>query len=39
MTPSRTCCCTLGGSNSTRASRRDTQLRLRSKRRANSSRP
>jgi hypothetical protein len=39
MAPVRTCCCTLSGSNSTKAKRRDTQLRLRSKRRANSSKP
>jgi hypothetical protein len=39
MAPLRTCCCTLSGSNSTKAKRRDTQLRLRSKRRANSSKP
>jgi len=39
MAPLRTCCCTLCGSSSTKASRRDTQLRLRSKRRANSSSP
>ena len=37
--PLRTCCCTLSGSNSTSASRRNTQLVLRSNRRANSSRP
>jgi hypothetical protein len=39
MAPSRTCCCTLSGSNSTRPIRRDTQLVLRSKRRAGSSSP
>ena len=39
MAPSRTCCCTLSGSSSTRPIRRDTQLVLRSKRRANSSSP
>ena len=39
IAPSRTCCCTLSGSNSTSPLRRDTQLVLRSKRRANSSRP
>jgi len=37
MAPSRTCCCTAAGSNSTRPILRDTQLVLRSKRRANSS--
>ena len=35
--PSRTCCWMASGSNSTSAKRRDTQLTLRSKRRANSS--
>jgi hypothetical protein len=35
--PSRTCCWMVSGSNSTSANRRDTQLTLRSKRRANSS--
>ena len=39
IAPLRTCCCTLSGSSSTNANRRDTQLGLRSKRRANSSRP
>ena len=39
MAPVRTCCCTLSGNNSTKAKRRDTQLTLRSKRRASSSRP
>lgn len=37
--PLRTCCCTLPGSSSTNPIRRDTQLTLRSKRRANSSCP
>gem|GEM_PF-4472006 len=36
--PSRTCCWMASGKNSTNASRRDTQLMLRSNRRANSSR-
>ena len=39
IAPLRTCCCTLAGSNSTNPIRRDTQLTLRSKRRANSSCP
>jgi hypothetical protein len=37
--PSRTCCWIASGNNSTSASRRETQLGLRSKRRANSSSP
>ena len=37
--PSRTCCWIACGNNSTSASRRDTQLVLRSKRRASSSSP
>ncbi len=37
--PSRTCCWMLSGNNSTKANRRDAQLTLRSKRRANSSNP
>jgi hypothetical protein len=37
IAPLRTCCCTGAGSNSTRPIRRETQLTLRSKRRANSS--
>jgi hypothetical protein len=37
IAPLRTCCCTGAGSNSTRLIRRETQLTLRSKRRANSS--
>ena len=39
IAPLRTCCCTLSGSSSTSPIRRDTQLVLRSKRRANSSSP
>ena len=39
IAPLRTGCCTLSGSSSTSARRRDTQLRLRSKRRASSSSP
>ena len=39
IAPLRTCCCTLAGSSSTNAIRRDTQLTLRSKRRARSSCP
>lgn len=39
MAPLRTCCCTLSGSSSTNANRRATQLGLRSKRPANSSKP
>ena len=37
IAPVRTCCCTLAGSSSTKARRCDAQLKLRSKRRANSS--
>jgi hypothetical protein len=37
IAPLRTCCCTLAGSSSISPMRRDTQLVLRSKRRANSS--
>jgi len=39
IAPARTCCCTVSGSSSTSASRRETQLTLRSNRRANSSNP
>ena len=39
IAPLRTCCCTPSGSSSTNPIRRDTQLTLRSKRRANSSCP
>jgi hypothetical protein len=39
IAPARTCCCTVSGSSSTSASRRETQLTLRSNRRANSSSP
>lgn len=39
IAPARTCCCTVSGSSSTSASRRDTQLTVRSKQRANSSSP
>jgi hypothetical protein len=37
--PSRTCCWIASGNSSTSANRRDTQLTLRSNRRANSSSP
>lgn len=39
ISPQRTCCCTVAGSSSTSAKRRETQLTLRSNRRANSSSP